>query len=558
LNIWDTLAIKATPDQRAIKRAYAAKLKITRPEDDPQAYQELREAFDAAKRIAKQMALESEQQEPSEDETHSATEPDPESAEQTTVTAQESLQDSLSTDTHKSDPENEQQDQVTPEHRSKIISATSDETVDLQSGGDEQQSQSIEQIQTKSDDEAIDERARELVQSVHDELKDKGEVAAVAHFQELLKSNDLLSIDLAKRFDARMMGYLEWWAQGREQDKDLHLPLGFMRQVINHFQWHLESSSMLKESHSLERLYESIIKDCGVGYLTHLDPEDIALAPEKKWAAKTLVGPYRPKYFKYSSIISSRRNAIYDMLDTIKSMNDASFDFELNTETVKWWEESRNRVLLSGWMILVGMCLGLILTMTVAESLLMYPELRAKLDFPYAGVIAFYILSELSYRAIFGSVYVYDKLSKSLEKWGASLTGRQEEVALGGIAALIFLVACLVFGYLTPNNFTCFFIASISLWLLYKKRAIALIIGCAALILGFHLDGTKLMLDALSPYQIIFPILTVNTALFYGYLDFKAKQLNRDYRIVEILPNLRIGLGALLIATCFAYSLIVL
>lgn len=47
---WKTLGLDAPPDDlKAVKRAYAAKLKVTRPDDDPQAFMELRDAFEVAK-----------------------------------------------------------------------------------------------------------------------------------------------------------------------------------------------------------------------------------------------------------------------------------------------------------------------------------------------------------------------------------------------------------------------------------------------------------------------------------------------------------------------------
>jgi hypothetical protein len=53
MNAWDQLGIEPTQDIRLIKRAYSARLKTTRPDDDAQAYQDLREAYEWAQNFAK-------------------------------------------------------------------------------------------------------------------------------------------------------------------------------------------------------------------------------------------------------------------------------------------------------------------------------------------------------------------------------------------------------------------------------------------------------------------------------------------------------------------------
>lgn len=53
MSFWQRLDISPTTDVKAIKRAYAAQLKLHHPEDDPAGYQALREAFDAALVYAK-------------------------------------------------------------------------------------------------------------------------------------------------------------------------------------------------------------------------------------------------------------------------------------------------------------------------------------------------------------------------------------------------------------------------------------------------------------------------------------------------------------------------
>jgi hypothetical protein len=54
MNVWSVLGMTASRDERAIKRAYAARLKVTRPEDDPAAFQILNDAYQAALQLARQ------------------------------------------------------------------------------------------------------------------------------------------------------------------------------------------------------------------------------------------------------------------------------------------------------------------------------------------------------------------------------------------------------------------------------------------------------------------------------------------------------------------------
>lgn len=56
--MWEVLGIARTHDERSIKRAYAVKLKVTRPDDDPVAFQLLNDCFQHALAYARQQRAE--------------------------------------------------------------------------------------------------------------------------------------------------------------------------------------------------------------------------------------------------------------------------------------------------------------------------------------------------------------------------------------------------------------------------------------------------------------------------------------------------------------------
>lgn len=58
-SIWDTLGIEPTKDKKIIQRAFAEKLKMYHPEENPEEFQHLQEAYRSATRYAKQQTMHS-------------------------------------------------------------------------------------------------------------------------------------------------------------------------------------------------------------------------------------------------------------------------------------------------------------------------------------------------------------------------------------------------------------------------------------------------------------------------------------------------------------------
>ena len=51
MNPWTLLGLNDDADERTVKRQYAKLLKVTRPDEDPEAFQRLREALRASARF---------------------------------------------------------------------------------------------------------------------------------------------------------------------------------------------------------------------------------------------------------------------------------------------------------------------------------------------------------------------------------------------------------------------------------------------------------------------------------------------------------------------------
>ncbi len=553
MNVWEILDINETHDLRAIKRAYSSKLKVTRPDDDARAYQELREAFDLAKRLAKQIQHSLEQQESEGVETVSSGEPESQlglDAACQTATITESLEAEV----------------VESSEKSAVVSMAVDSELNQQETLDANTSHEADTLGSESlldepladKNNLISEKVIEMVQAVHDCLNDKGEVAAVALFRDHLESPELFSLDWANRFESQMMHYLDWWAGRPASEEGVILPLGLMRQVVNHYEWHKGGASRMHDHPALEQRYESIINDSGLRFLQKVERKELSYTPEFSVAAKRLLGAYKPKRFSVYSVWGESRKAIDILLSRVEEMNDASLDFELNTRTVNWWLARRTQFPLSAWMIIIA---ALFAVSSTGPTIIWFEGYLATQKIfvtPLSFVVVFLLVCVLVTSVIYCLAYGFKITSDILRSLFAKLNGKNRELVFCALAVSLYLVADIVAVNIPDSAPTSYIVATVFLTAIYQTRLAGLVMSAFLIAFGFHLDGVGDMLSQVATYKIIYPVLAINTALFYGYLDFKSKQLKRDFTTTEIPSNKRLGLELLLISSCFGYSLLFL
>ncbi|GAA6137960.1 hypothetical protein NBRC116583_17070 [Arenicella sp. 4NH20-0111] len=528
MSIWEILAIEPTDDLKKIKRAYSSKLKVHRPDSDPAGYQTLREAFDEAKRLVKQGLVDLPLSGNSELEMLNETESD-------------------------SPPMLDVVEDVQP--RTEIESEGESE-----SDGDDMLVSEINEREDENPDVAhskMSDRVFALVQEIHELVRDGKEIEGVALFREHLKLDELVPVDYSKGYELQVLEYLNWWCEKRVEDAESWLPLGFMRQLINHYQWHTSSLNALSKYPALEQLYDTIHQNSGLGLLQRVRDKQVDANQFEVSSSDRLLGPYRPTFFAFISVSSARKMATFNLLNRIEEMNDSSFDFELNTETVKWWLDARQRFLFEIWMLLVGLFFGAALLGFITDVLEAKAEVSTALLNPLVTAGLYAVCVAVSSYLVFKLFQLIYYLRVLLTKKISRYSGALQELIVGAVCMVIVVAAEIVridAPYLASVTG---FVSVFVLTYFYRYRAFWMFAACLFMYGGFQMDREE---NSTSPVNLEFivPVLLANTLLFWGYLDFKAKQRERKYQIEDMSAEMVSGVCFLVVLTTFAYSLIAL
>lgn len=532
MTIWNTLGLEPTNDLKKIKRAYSGLLKQHRPDTDPQGYQSLREAFDQAVKLAKAGKVDVVSQPVGSGLTETA----PVDAEQPDPPAAERHVEEVVAD----EPVDRQIEPPIETHEEK---ASSEASVDVKS--EPPSAQSVMQA-----------RVLELVQEVHEFAVEGKEVEAVALFQEQLASEELVALDYVKGYELQVLDYFNWWCQKRIDEKETWLPLGFMRQVIHHYQWHKSGLGVLSSYPAFEHLYDVIYQDSGEHYLRRVRDGNIQTDVYHQRAAKRLLGKLRPAFFTLLAMSSKRKQAIFSLLDRVSEMNDASFQFELNTPTINWWLRAKQRYLFEAWMLIVGMVGGgfLLGKLTSYVEKLGGSSSPSNIDpvffvLPYisCAALASYLVYKASHLLSIG--YRYSKQRFDL------LASTTQEIIRGGSAIVMLSAGGFAVQSLPWLEAVMIILSMMLLCYLFTYRALW-ILGAYMASHMWYEANPEMSAGRPSLFGLLLIVLIVNTLMFWGYLDFKSRQRKRNYKLEEMSSEMSAGVSILVILTTLGMTLI--
>jgi hypothetical protein len=201
VNIWTILGLAPTADTREIKRAYARKLKITRPEDDPVAFQALNEAYQTALRMAQFVVVEEEE------------EPAPEPEQQALATVED--EPALAPAWERPLSVAREEDEAIEEAWERPVAALREEAWErpvpaLRQVPDENAlrlAREQERERARAEARAASQAAFELARQLWTGFVERATVAPKHHLKQLLASDEMLNLEVREHFELFALQY---------------------------------------------------------------------------------------------------------------------------------------------------------------------------------------------------------------------------------------------------------------------------------------------------------------------------------------------------------------
>lgn len=372
-----TLGINPTENKKDIKRAYAKLLKVTKPDNDPVAYQALREAFDWAIGYCDYMATRAHESEIVE---HQADELQ-------NLAQQEQIDDANVINDNSAffpnrlpleDDENTLNDPIITHEPQELGETHADDFIQ------EDPYQSATNLVARIFDADSEEQATDI-------------------FQSIIDSHDLLHLQTRAYFEKMCLNAL----LQSSQDK-LHYEL--LESIGAEFLWfdeHQSNSTRANDINYLTRCIEEY-KKYKLLIASQITSKDYA----EQNVAELLVGSYKPKYFHLLRFIGTYNTRIRKKINYFKSVVNTNLCSELETDSFTWWDRNLARSMYSLWHCLVGILMGAIILFNIQAQITPDSALRELL------IYIFLLVSISSSLGVWGVDTLYRRYSDPIKsRW---------------------------------------------------------------------------------------------------------------------------------------------
>ena len=530
MNYWNILGIKQTADQKQVKRAYAKLLKLHKPEQDPEGYQRLRDAFDQAIQYCKQNGDGSRATRPSVlinsdsykdldgDEpgfvnTNNQTsndieriQSDPEPSKDRRQIYEKSKEDCIfanniiKNEQHKKD------------ERDRIRESEAQERLRIQQG-----------IELNAEQQRIKEQQEHLLaddlESILLNILSLDDISdAISAFQVALNTDILLNLKNRKMFERMCFGSVIEW------DSSRCFPSELFMHMADEFDWYDKNPT---DPYFLENIYALRTRiSAGMEYqaLVELAKKRKHFSREssdgisKIYAAETILGAYRPILFSIRLFIDGVPVSIKNILYTFTEKYPLESCPEIDNESFRWWLRHQGQYNFTIAHVLIGVFLAMLVVFGAMDNI----------SEPI-GEVSLMLISSVS--TIAGSVASWWVLRFVSHWWSRAVPVIKdvlEEIKYNpyifwGLTAL-YVLLFLVSAYVDDQNY-------VVLWFCIASVLVILLLGSSIFLVGISAIGYFVVsanMEVLIPNQAFkYLFIYISIASYYVWLGVVRKLPSR-------------------------------